>query len=111
MCIGSVNCLRCVGASPLEVSTALMGAGSWGLVHEPAASGPLNADVLDNTNNVLVNTAMFHAVTFHPEDLQVRVSPLCVRVCACALLCSLCVSLLFPVSMSMCVCVCVCLCL
>ena len=59
------------GASPLELNTALMSAGSWGVVHEPSASGPLNADVLDNTNNVMVNTAMFHAVTFQPESLQV----------------------------------------
>lgn len=48
-----------------------MSAGSWGVVHEPSASGPLNADVLDDTNNVMVNTAMFHAVTFQPESLQV----------------------------------------
>lgn len=59
------------GASPLEVNTALMSAGSWGVVHEPSASGPLNADVLNDTNNVMVNTAMFHAVTFQPESLQV----------------------------------------
>lgn len=59
------------GATPLELSTALMSAGSWGVVHEPSASGPLNADVLDNTNNVMVNTAMFHAVTFQPQSLQV----------------------------------------
>ena len=58
-------------ASPLEVNTALMSAGSWGVVHEPSASGPLNVDVLANTNNVLVNTAMFHAVTFQPQSIQV----------------------------------------
>ena len=83
-------CACCAGASPLEVNTALMSAGSWGVVHEPDASGPLNADVLDNTNNVMVNTAMFHAVTFQPESLQVC-CPLCVSVCVfvsiCPLLC------------------------
>ena len=36
-----------------------MSAGSYGVVHEPTASGPLNADALDDTNNVQVNTAMF----------------------------------------------------
>ena len=65
-------------ASPLELNTALMSAGSWGVVHEPQASGPLNADVLDDTDNVMVNTAMFHAVTFQPQSIQV---------CACAVLC------------------------
>ena len=59
------------GATPLEVNTALMSAGSWDVVHEPSASGPLNMDVLADTNNVLVNTAMFHAVTFQPQSIQV----------------------------------------
>ena len=58
-------------ATPQELSTALMSAGSWGLVHEPAASGPLNADVLAGTNNVILNTNMFHAVTLQPENIQV----------------------------------------
>ena len=58
-------------ASPLEVNTALMSSGSWGVVHEPSASGPLNADALANTDNVLVNTAMFHAVSFEPQAIQV----------------------------------------
>ena len=59
-------------ASPLEVNTALMSAGSWGVVHESSASGPLNAGVLNYTNNVLVNNAMFHAVNFEPQSIQVR---------------------------------------
>jgi len=58
-------------ASPLEVNTALMSSGSWGVVHESNASGVLNAGVLNNTNNVLVNTAMFHAVNFEPQTIQV----------------------------------------
>ncbi len=58
-------------ASPLEVNTALMSSGSWGVVHESNASGVLNAGVLNNTNNVLVNTAMFHAVNFEPQSIQV----------------------------------------
>ncbi len=62
-------------ASPLEVNTALMSSGSWGVVHESNASGPLNAGVLNYTNNVLVNTAMFHAINFEPQSIQVsRVS-------------------------------------
>lgn len=52
-----------------------MSSGSWGVVHEPAASGPLNADALADTNNVLVNTAMFHAVSFQPEAIQVLLKP------------------------------------
>lgn len=58
-------------ASPQEVSTALMSAGSWGLVHEPTASGPLNANALAGTNNVLLNADMFHALDLQPERLQV----------------------------------------
>ena len=58
-------------ASPLEVNTALMSSGSWGVVHEPTASGVLNAGVLNDTTNVLVNTAMFHAVNFEPQSIQV----------------------------------------
>ena len=60
-------------ATPRELSTALMSAGSWGLVHEPAASGPLNANALAGTNNVILNTNMFHAVTLQPESIQVCV--------------------------------------
>ena len=48
-----------------------MSSGSWGVVHEPSASGPLNADALANTNNVMVDTAMFHAVSFEPQAIQV----------------------------------------
>lgn len=101
-CIQNVCCACCAGASPLEVNTALMSAGSWGVVHEPNASGPLNADVLDDTNNVMVNTAMFHAVTFQPESLQVwcalRASIyVCVpSVCpvsgCCSIVCSVCLN-------------------
>ncbi|KAL0033522.1 hypothetical protein WJX79_001179 [Trebouxia sp. C0005] len=58
-------------ASPLEVNTALMSSSSWGVVHESNASGPLNAGVLNYTNNVLVNTAMFHAVNFEPQSIQI----------------------------------------
>ena len=61
-------------ATPQELSTALMSAGSWGLVHEPAASGPLNANALAGTNNVVLNTNMFHAVDLQPESIQVRTS-------------------------------------
>ncbi|KAL0038988.1 hypothetical protein WJX77_004310 [Trebouxia sp. C0004] len=58
-------------ASPLEVKTALMSSGSWGVVHESNASGPLNAGVLNYTDDVLVNTAMFHAVNFEPQSIQI----------------------------------------
>ena len=58
-------------ASPLEVNTALMSSGSWGVIHESNASGPLNAGVLNDTNNVLVDTAMFHAINFEPQSIQV----------------------------------------
>ena len=63
-----------VGASPLELNTALMSSGSLGVVHESNASGPLNADVLVDTNNVLVDSAMFHAVSFEPQAIQVSLS-------------------------------------
>ena len=59
------------GASPLELNTALMSSGSWGVIHEPSASGVLNADVLADTVNVLANTAMFHAVNLEPQSIQV----------------------------------------
>lgn len=56
-----------------------MSAGSWGLVHEPAASGPLNADALAGTNNVLLNTNMFHAVDLQPENIQVEHGLSCLK--------------------------------
>ena len=51
-----------------------MSSGSLNVVHESNASGPLNADVLADTNNVLVDTAMFHAVSFEPQAIQVSLS-------------------------------------
>lgn len=49
-----------------------MSAGSWGVVHESNASGALNTDILAGTTTVLVDTVMFHAVSFEPQAIQVR---------------------------------------
>lgn len=64
-------------ATPQEVKTALLSAGSWGAVHEPSTSGPLNVDALAGTNNVLLDVNMFRAVKLQPEALQVCSMPFC----------------------------------
>ena len=64
-----------------------MSAGSWGAVHEPAASGILNVNALAGTNNVLLDTNMFRAVNLQPEALQVRFTLVGSTYCHASLTC------------------------
>ena len=49
----------------------LEASGIWGVIFEPAESGPFNAHVLDDTPPILVNTDMFNALSARPETLTI----------------------------------------
>ena len=49
----------------------LTASGVWGAVHEPAESGPFNADVLDGTPAILDNIDMFDALHAVPSMVTV----------------------------------------
>ena len=51
-------------AGPEEILGALQASGSWGVVHEPSASGPFNAHDLDDTSPVLLDIDVFHAARY-----------------------------------------------
>jgi hypothetical protein len=53
-------------AGPEEILGALQASGAWGVVHEPSASGPLNADTLASAPPVLLDTDVFHAARWAP---------------------------------------------
>ena len=43
--------------------------GIWGVVHEPAESGPFNAHDLDDPPPILLNTDLFNSLTASPPML------------------------------------------
>lgn len=49
----------------------LEASGIWGVIFEPAESGPFNAHVLDDAPPILVNTDMFNALFARPEMLTI----------------------------------------
>ncbi len=49
----------------------LTASGIWGVVYEPAESGPFNAHVLDDSPPILVNIDMFNALRASPESFTV----------------------------------------
>ncbi|BDA45353.1 probable extracellular serine proteinase at N-terminal half [Coccomyxa sp. Obi] len=58
-------------ATPEEVASVLEASGIWGVVFEPAESGPFNAHVLDDAPPILVNTDMFNALSAQPDTLTI----------------------------------------
>lgn len=61
----------CADAGPDEILSVLMGSGVWGVVHEPADSGPFNAHDLDATAPILANIDLFEPLVASPPDLLV----------------------------------------
>ena len=61
----------CADAGPTEILGVLMGSGVWGVVHEPADSGPFNAHNLDATAAILANIGLFEPLVASPPDLAV----------------------------------------
>lgn len=49
----------------------LTASGIWGVVYEPAESGPFNAHVLDDAPPILANIDMFNALRALPEALTI----------------------------------------
>ena len=49
----------------------LTASGVWGAVHEPAESGPFNADVLDDAPAILDNIDMFDALHAAPDMITI----------------------------------------
>lgn len=49
----------------------LTASGIWAAVHEPAESGPFNADVLEDSPAILTNIDMFDALHAAPDMITV----------------------------------------
>ena len=49
----------------------LTASGTWGVVHEPAESGPFNAGVLEGSPAILTNIDMFDALHAAPDMITV----------------------------------------
>ena len=58
-------------ATPAEITGVLTASGVWGVVYEPAESGPFNAHVLDDSPPILVNVDMFNALRASPDTFTV----------------------------------------
>lgn len=55
--------------TPEQILTALSASGDWGKVSESPNSGERN--VLDGTDNILLNANVFAAVAFEPQNLSI----------------------------------------
>ena len=58
-------------ATPEVVTGVLTASGIWGVVHEPAESGPFNANVLEDSLAILTNIDMFDALHAAPGMVTV----------------------------------------
>ena len=58
-------------ATPEDVVGVLTASGVWGAVHEPAESGPFNANVLDGVPAILDNIDAFDALHTVPSMITV----------------------------------------
>ena len=55
--------------SPEQIMSVLAASGDWNKVSESPNSGERN--VLDSTDNILLNTNLFNALTFSPENISI----------------------------------------
>jgi hypothetical protein len=58
-------------ATPDEIIGVMTSSGIWGVVHEPPASGPFNAHVLDGSPTILTNIDLFNALSTSPDSLVI----------------------------------------